>query len=243
MVLIWPSTVIRLKEASTARRSAAPGSSTTASVWTKQSSVAMFGWIIPAPFAWADRVTPSTFSVQRFGQRSVVMIASAKTAPPSAERSLAACSIPGSTRAHRHRHADHAGLGDGHLRGLEAERVGRPFGHRERVGEALLAGLGVGVAGVDHRGADVVLVDDVPADPDRRGGGGVAGEDQRRVDPVGVADEQADVGLAAALQADVDPAGPEAGRELRRVELLDPGGSVDPAGPEEALVLSRRVAH
>ncbi len=57
----------------------------------------MFGWIIPPPFAWAESVTPSTSSVTRFGQRSVVMIASAKTAPPSAERCLAACSIPGST--------------------------------------------------------------------------------------------------------------------------------------------------
>ena len=58
LVLIWPSTVIRSKEASTAARSAASGSSTTASVWTKQSIVAKPGSIIPAPFAWAERVTP-----------------------------------------------------------------------------------------------------------------------------------------------------------------------------------------
>ena len=40
---------------------------------------------------------------------------------------------------------------------------------------------------------------------------------------LGVADEQADVGLAAALEPAVGAAGAEAGRELRRVELLDAG--------------------
>ena len=97
MVLIWPSTVIRLKEASTAARSSAAGSATTASVWTKQSIVAMSGSIIPAPLAWAERVTPPARRVQRFAQRSVVVIASEKALPPSAESRPAASSIPGST--------------------------------------------------------------------------------------------------------------------------------------------------
>src|SRR6185437_3104227 len=115
-------------------------------------------------------------------------------------------------------------------------------GHRERVGEALLAGLGVGVAGVDHRGADVVLVDDLAADADRRGGGGVAGEDHCRVDVPGVADEQTDVGHPAALQAAGDPGGAEAGRELGGVELGYARGGVDPARPEEAGAAVGRAA-
>ena len=49
-----------------------------------------------------------------------------------------------------------------------------------------------------------------------------------------VADEQADVGLAAALEAAVCGAGTEAGRQPRRVELLDPGGRLHPARPEES---------
>ena len=87
MVLIWPSTVIRSKEASLAARRAASGSSTTASVWTKQSIVAMFGWIMPPPLAWAEIVTPPARRVQRLGQRSVVRIASEKVTPPVSERS------------------------------------------------------------------------------------------------------------------------------------------------------------
>ncbi len=80
-----------------AARRAASGSSTTASVWTKQSIVAMFGWIMPPPLAWAERVTPPARSVQRLGQRSVVRIASEKATPPASERLSAASPIPPST--------------------------------------------------------------------------------------------------------------------------------------------------
>ncbi len=97
LVLIWPSTVIRSKEASLAARRAASGSATTASVWTKQSIVAMFGWIMPPPFAWAETVTPPARTVQRFGQRSVVRIASEKAAAPSAASEPVASPIPAST--------------------------------------------------------------------------------------------------------------------------------------------------
>ena len=58
-------------------------SSTTASVCTKQSMVAKPGSIIPAPFAWAESVTPPARTQQRFGPRSVVMIASEKSPPPT----------------------------------------------------------------------------------------------------------------------------------------------------------------
>ena len=77
LVLIWPSTVIRSKErVDGLAQSAARRPRRSASVWTKQSIVAKPGWIIPAPLAWAERVTPSQRTVQRFGQASVVMIAS-----------------------------------------------------------------------------------------------------------------------------------------------------------------------
>ena len=55
---ICPSTVMRSKDGATAARSAASGSATAASVCTKQSIVAKPGSIIPAPFAWAETVTP-----------------------------------------------------------------------------------------------------------------------------------------------------------------------------------------
>ncbi len=93
----WPSTVMRSIEPARPRRRASPGSSTTPSVWTKQSMVANPGWIIPAPLAWAERVTPPARRVQRLGPRSVVMIATANSSPPSSLRSRAACSIPAVT--------------------------------------------------------------------------------------------------------------------------------------------------
>ena len=91
LVLICPSTVIRSNEPSTAARSAASGSAICASVCTKQSIVAMSGWIMPAPLAWAETVTPSLRTVQRLRARSVVMIARAKPLPrsPRGRRRLA----------------------------------------------------------------------------------------------------------------------------------------------------------
>ncbi len=81
-VLICPSTVIRSIESARAERRTASGSSTTASVWTKQSIVAKPGSIIPAPLAWAETVTSPARIEQRFGPLSVVMIACAKSSPP-----------------------------------------------------------------------------------------------------------------------------------------------------------------
>ena len=86
LVLICPSTVIRSIESARDERSALSGSSITASVWTKQSIVAKPGSIIPAPLAWAETVTSPARIAQRFGPRSVVMIAWAKSSPPLAER-------------------------------------------------------------------------------------------------------------------------------------------------------------
>ncbi len=97
MVESWPSTVIRSKEPAQAARSAPSGSASSASVCTKQSIVAKPGWIIPAPFACAETVTPSSRSVQLLRQRSVVQIASAKESPPSAATAPAAACTPEST--------------------------------------------------------------------------------------------------------------------------------------------------
>ena len=117
LVLIWPSTVIRSKEASQAARSAASGSSTTASVWTKQSIVAMFGWIMPPPFAWAEIVTPpapqgAALGPAVGGEDRVREGAAARGR--EAPRRLA---DPAENGIDRQRDPDHAGLGDRDLLG------------------------------------------------------------------------------------------------------------------------------
>ena len=94
LVLICPSTVIRSIEPASAPRRAESASSTTASVWTKQSIVAKPGSIIPAPFAWAETVTPPARSVHCFGARSVVMIAVVKSVAPDSLRAPAASRTP-----------------------------------------------------------------------------------------------------------------------------------------------------
>src|SRR5262249_11964435 len=113
------------------------------------------------------------------------------------------------------------------------ERVGGPAAHVKRVVEALLAGLGVGVAAVDDGGADPAAVDELAADADRRRGRGVARQNQARAHGLVVADEQADVGAAAALEPAGGGGSPEARRQAVRVELLDPGRCLDPARREK----------
>ena len=120
LVLIWPSTVIRSKESATAARSAASGSGTWASVWTKHSMVAKPGWIIPAPFAWAETVTPPDRTVQRFGPRSVVMIARARSSPPRSDRAPAASTTPRLTASIA------SGTPIGPVSAIATERASRP---------------------------------------------------------------------------------------------------------------------
>ena len=55
-----------------------------------------------------------------------------------------------------------------------------------------------------------MLLELVPADPDRRGGCGVSGQQDRRGDLVDGAVDQAEVGLAVGLEAAGDPGGQEA---------------------------------
>ena len=88
------------------------------------------GSIIPAPFAWAETVTPSPRTVQRFGPRSVVMIACAKSPAATERQGLAASAIAGLDRVDGQRNADRAGLGDGHRAGLELEAGGGGVAHR-----------------------------------------------------------------------------------------------------------------
>ena len=99
LVDICPSTVIRSNEPSTAWRRAASGSEICASVCTKQSMVAKPGWIIPAPFAWAEIVTPPALTLRFFGERSVVMIARVKPVARSRARLPAAFRTPSVTRS------------------------------------------------------------------------------------------------------------------------------------------------
>src|SRR3990172_6765693 len=87
LVLVSPSTLIRLKDRPTAKRSArwSSGGSTAASVVTSESVVAMRGWIIPAPLAMPPSVTAcppiSIWTAPVLGNASVVRIASAACSP------------------------------------------------------------------------------------------------------------------------------------------------------------------
>ena len=137
--------------------------------------------------------------------------------------------------ADRQRHADRPGLRHGDLGCLQAERVGGPFAHRQRVGVALLAGLGVGVAGIDDGRADTAALAAIAADPDRSGRGRVAGQQQRGGHRLLVAEDQADVGLAAALEPAVGTRGAKARSQLSGVEFLEIPRRLHPARPEEAV--------
>ena len=75
-------------------RRSASASASTASVWTKQSIVAKPGSIIPAPFAWAETVTPPRRSEHIFGPWSVVIIARVNPSAPSGASPSAASRTP-----------------------------------------------------------------------------------------------------------------------------------------------------
>ena len=77
---------------------------------------------------------------------------------------------------HRQRPADHAGGRDQHLLGRAADVLRGELGHPLGVGEALLAGAGVGVAGADDDGAGVGPREPLPADLHRGGADAVLGE-------------------------------------------------------------------
>ncbi len=103
LVLVSPSTEIALNVRSATRFQngrSVPGSET-ASVVTTASSVAMSGWIIPAPLAMPPMMMGPPGVSRRtatcFGLVSVVMIARAASTPPSGESFAAASRSPPDT--------------------------------------------------------------------------------------------------------------------------------------------------
>ena len=139
LVLWVPSTEITLNEQAIAARSSrrSRSGSTAASVVTSVIVVAMSGRIIPAPLAIAPIRTSRPCRVRvawaSLVERSVVRIARAASAPPSADSFVGGVGDARADLLHRERHADHAGRGDQHLGGVEAERGGGLLDHRERV--------------------------------------------------------------------------------------------------------------
>ena len=97
-----PSTCSRSKLTRTAARSASSrtGESTTASVVSTVSMVAIEGAIIPAPLVVPPMLHPSAVCAACFATVSVVMIAVAAASPAAgvAARAACACSTPASTR-------------------------------------------------------------------------------------------------------------------------------------------------
>src|SRR5438445_426679 len=99
-VLVSPSTEMALKLRSPTRRGSgwSVAGSATASVVSTASSVAMSGWIMPAPLAIPPTVTippgVSNRTAQCFGRVSVVMMARAAAVPPAAVRWAAAARSP-----------------------------------------------------------------------------------------------------------------------------------------------------
>ena len=133
LVLIWPSTVIRSKEPSTAARSAASGSSTDGVGLHEAEHRREARLIIPAPFAWAESVTPPArtraalrAAVGGHDRRREVLAAVGGRAP--------AASATPPRRRRSERHADRSGLGDGHRARLHTEGPGGGVTHRQRVG-------------------------------------------------------------------------------------------------------------
>ena len=78
-------------------------------------------------------VKPSRATAASFARVSVVMIASAASAPPSAESAATAGSSAGEQPVQRQPRADHAGREHEHLLGVEVEQPRRP---RPRVASA-----------------------------------------------------------------------------------------------------------
>ena len=160
LVLMSPSTLMRLKLCATAARSArrSRGASMAASVVSTASMVAMFGWIMPAPLANPEIVIapPPRFAdvTAIFARVSVVVIACAAS-PGSrfASGPWSACDAA-LQLVQVQEHADDAGREHEHLVGPRANRRGTQGLHALRVGHAALARDRVGAAGVREHAAN-----------------------------------------------------------------------------------------
>ena len=184
-VLGHPSTTSALKLPSTAASSACcsgPGSTAT-SVVSTASIVAIDGASIAAPLAMPPTVAArgagsSTGCTVTLRTVSVVSMASAAATPPAASAVSCAPSsgTPDSIGVHRHRDADEAGLAHEHVGGRAADGLRGELAHAQRVGPALVAGGGVGVAGVEHDRGGAAVGQVAAADLHRRRGHEVGGE-------------------------------------------------------------------
>ena len=156
LVLIWPSTVIRLKEASTARAQRGGGVGDDGVGLDEAEHRRHVRLDHPGPLrlggegdaAGAQRAAlrPAVGGHDRLREGAAALRGEAGGGlVDPGQHGARSASARRSRRSRRRRPA----------RGLEAERGGGALAHRQRVGEALLAGLGVGVAGVDDGGADV----------------------------------------------------------------------------------------
>ena len=154
-VEVSPSTEIALKLPSTASFSAAArrAGEAGASVVTNASIVAMFGWIIPAPFA-----TPTTRHVRpawrkvacaTFGAASVVRIARETASRPPAESRAKASGRNARTFSSGRTTPMTPGRGDEDLLARAARELGRALLHAPRRRRARRAGDGVRAPGVD----------------------------------------------------------------------------------------------
>ena len=136
-------------------------------------------------------VKPSSETAASFVHVSVVRIASAASAPPSARERGNRLLQARDDAVERQQRTDHAGREDEHLLGLEVEQPAGLGCRRDRVEQAALAGGGVRDARVDDdrlrlRGGEVLLrhdhgrgldaVDRLHRRPDRRHGRAHDGE-------------------------------------------------------------------
>jgi hypothetical protein len=80
-------------------------------------------------------------------------------------RICSACSDARLHIRHRHRHADAPGAADQNLRFRQVQLPSRDRSHFARVLHALLAGAGIGVAGVHHDGLRLCLASRAPHKP------------------------------------------------------------------------------
>ncbi len=189
LVDMHPSESSRSKVTRVAARSASSqvAASTSASVVRTTSIVASAGASMPAPLAMPPTTNPSPWATACFGTVSVVMIASAATAPPSSESAACAARTPSSRRSAGSGEADQPGGADHDVGRAGAGQVGDHLGGAVGGREAVRAGVAVGAAGVEHDGARTTV-----------GGGLLAPQHGVRLAPVGRVDGSGDVARAGA---------------------------------------------
>ena len=164
---------------------------------------------MPAPFAIPPSRTsrPATVNarVASFGWESVVQIATAASCPPSADSAAAAARMPASTRS----------IGSGTpITPVEQTRTSSPApveladqrGHPVRVGPALRARGGVGVAARHHHGARRPARREALPAQQHGCAGGAAAREHARGGGRAVGHHERDVGPPDALIPPVAPA-------------------------------------